>query len=120
MSSPVDQHRHLIGVVSDVRVEQYNVRCGNPNTVQNADQKAMQKILTAALLGNRVRADDKNYQPTKRLDGGRNKIDSGNTHRQSEERQFEDEISIHSLLFIKVIKILAVAVADFNFLGFLD
>jgi hypothetical protein len=47
------------------------------------------------LPGDCIRTDDKNYQPTKRLDVGRNKIDSGNTHCQSEERQFEDEISVH-------------------------
>jgi len=56
------------------------------------------------LLGDRVRTDDKNNQPTKRLDVGRNKINGGNTHRQSEERQFEDEVSVHGLMLLKLSK----------------
>ena len=93
--------------MSDVGMEKQNVRTGYPNAVHNADQKTMQEVLAAALPGDRVRTNNKNYQPTKGLDIGGNKVDGCNPHRQSEERQGKDELPVHGFLFIKAIKIAA-------------
>ena len=83
-----------------IRISRKNehMRTRDPYAIYQADEKAMQEKFTSTISGYQVCTYDENNQPEKGFNIRRDPVNSGNTHRQTEERKLKDQFPIHKII----------------------
>src|SRR6266571_4704028 len=85
---------HELRIVLRIHREECRVHRGDPNTVNDACQKSMQKVFARCASGNQPCVDDENCEPEQWLDHPQTK-QRANGHRETKKRKRKNEFPIH-------------------------
>jgi hypothetical protein len=88
------------------------VRAGNPNRIYDPQNQPVQETRACAFAGYHVGAEKENQQPAHRLNGERDQVHSGYSHKQTKQGELKNQFPIHGSIhpkrdFNAVVKIIS-------------